>query len=569
MFISYAQNFEDVVLSRALGDVARGTYVDVGAFEAVRDSVTWTFYRRGWSGALVEPVPSLADALREQRPRDVTIAAAAGAARRSAQLYTALPTGNSTLLDSYGAELAGTLVTAEEILVPVAPLDDLLAEAGFEGRTIHFCSIDVEGSEADVLAGFDLERWRPWILVVEATKPNTTEPEHEAWEPRVLASGYRFTLFDGLNRFYVDKRQAGRLGHLLSYPACVFDQPFERVEHAERRRGLKRQLSAMEDTFSWRVTRPLRAVRGLQLARSRRAEAGGSGAEHVQPKPGDRTRERALPAVALAAALDPPLTIIDVGVRGGIEGAWAALSPHLRVYGFDPDPNECRRLADRYGSLAITFVPLALGESAGSALLHLTADPACSSLYPPDTATAERYPALGVVNPARTTTVTLESLDNWAERERVTDVSYLELDSQGSELGVLRGGTRLLESVCALGVEVEFSPIYRGQPLFGEVDAFLRDHGFVLWRLTNLCHYTTGGSRPSSRRFDDRHVFASAEEVMSVDIAGGAGRLFWGEALYVRRGLAEGVRPADPGSAARAACVLLVLGLDELAAPCL
>ena len=99
------------------------------------------------------------------------------------------------------------------------------------------------------LAGFDLERWRPWILVVEATKPNTTEPEHEAWEPRVLASGYCFTLFDGLNRFYVNKRAAGRLGHRLSYPACVFDQPFERFESAKRRRGLQRQLSAMEDTF--------------------------------------------------------------------------------------------------------------------------------------------------------------------------------------------------------------------------------------------------------------------------------------------------------------------------------
>ena len=122
----------------------------------------------------------------------------------------------------------------------------------------------------------------------------------------------------------------------------------------------------------------------------------------------------------------------------------------------------------------------------------------------------------------------------------------------------------------ALGVEVEFSPIYRGQPLFGEVDGFLRDHGFVLWRLTNLCHYTTSGSRPSGRQFDDRHVFASADEVMTVDIAAGAGRLFWGEALLVcvegspRRSVA-----ASPGSAARAACVLSALGLDELAAPCL
>jgi hypothetical protein len=56
---------------------------------------------------------------------------------------------------------------------------------------------------------------------------------------------------------------------------------------------------------------------------------------------------------------------------------------------------------------------------------------------------------------------------------------------------------------------------------------------------------------------------------MTVDFVGGSGRLFWAEALFVRRELADGRRPTDPDAAARAACVLATLGLDDLAAVCL
>jgi FkbM family methyltransferase len=274
--------------------------------------------------------------------------------------------------------------------------------------------------------------------------------------------------------------------------------------------------------------------------------------------------------VALAAGLDPPLTIVDVGVRGGIEDAWTPLLPNLHVYGFDPDPEECERLTVRYGSPNVTFVPLALGAQEGPATLHLTADPACSSLYPPDELTADLYRALEVTTQTGTRAMTLDTLDRWAEREGITDVSYLKLDTQGSELEILRGATRLLRTVWAVHAEVEFNPIYRGQPLFGDVDTFMREHGFVLWRLTNLCHYTLGGVDAIDEALDDRQVFAaSPREGTAVEFAARAGRLFWGEAFFVRRELAERVRPTTPAAAARAACVLTVLGFHELAAVCL
>lgn len=180
-------------------------------------------------------MPLYAARLRETRPNDVVVEAAAGAAAGSATLYLSGSLGNSTLVETVAADVASQGVEFSEILVQVVRLDDVLEQSGLDGRTIHFCSIDVEGSEPDVLAGFDLSRWRPWVLVVEATEPNRRTSSHTRWEDRVLAAGYRFCLFDGVNRFYVHSSKADDLQDRLSSPACIFDEGFRRSVDAARR----------------------------------------------------------------------------------------------------------------------------------------------------------------------------------------------------------------------------------------------------------------------------------------------------------------------------------------------
>jgi FkbM family methyltransferase len=270
----------------------------------------------------------------------------------------------------------------------------------------------------------------------------------------------------------------------------------------------------------------------------------------------------------LVAPMDPPLTIIDIGARGGLDAAWTPLLPHLRAYGFEADPEESERLAGEHGSLQVKFVPLALGAAPGAVDLHVATDPACSSLYAPDELLPGRYRALAEIAATGRRSITVDTLDRWAEREGVTDVSYLKLDTQGSELDILRGASRTLRTVCAVRTEVEFNPIYENQPLFADVDTFLREQGFVLWRLTNLCHYTLGG-HDEGYPFPDRQMFAARpRDGTTVEFVGGGGRLFWADAYFVRQDLAEGRRPADPGTATRAACVLSTLGFHDVAAIC-
>jgi len=219
--ISYAQNNEDVLLWRTLGQVKNGFYIDVGANDPVEHSVTKAFYDAGWRGISIEPLPSFHQAFLEQRPRDVNLAIAAGAENGELTLYDvpavrgwASPEASvAELHRSEGHEVA-------EITVPVRTLASV-CEEHVDGE-IHFLKIDVEGFEGEVLRGMDFTRWRPWVLVIEATLPNSRATNHGAWEHMVTSQGYRYAWFDGLNRYYVAEEHAELLAQLDIQPN-VFD----------------------------------------------------------------------------------------------------------------------------------------------------------------------------------------------------------------------------------------------------------------------------------------------------------------------------------------------------------
>lgn len=232
--ISYAQNAEDVVLARLFTGTT-GRYVDVGAGEPVVDSVTWHFYQRGWRGVNVEPIPSLVDQLREQRPDDVSLPILLGAEKGTATLHLVdNRPGWSTVDDELAGDYRGRDdLRVRDIDVEQRTLADVLDE---HPGPIDFLKIDVEGAERAVIEGADWSRHRPRVVVVEATRPGSPVPAHQEWEPLLLAAGYRCVLFDGLNRFYAladDTEAADR----LAAPANVFDA-YERADVADGRSAL-------------------------------------------------------------------------------------------------------------------------------------------------------------------------------------------------------------------------------------------------------------------------------------------------------------------------------------------
>ena len=94
--------------------------------------------------------------------------------------------------------------------------------------------IDVEGAEEAVLRSIDLSRRRPWVIVAEATEPQSTTPAHQGWEPLLTAADYRFTQFDGFSpsRFYVAAEKWDELHEALERPASPQDDfvHYRRIE---------------------------------------------------------------------------------------------------------------------------------------------------------------------------------------------------------------------------------------------------------------------------------------------------------------------------------------------------
>ena len=223
-FKSTAQNFEDVMLYRALGDVEAGFYIDVGAQDPDIDSVSKAFFDRGWRGIHIEPVPEYAERLRAARPGDTIIEAAASNEVGTTALTVFPMTGLSTAdpLVAKNHIDRGVDHQPEPLIVSTVTLADVAAE--LEARTVHWLKIDVEGHERAVLEGWDANRLRPWIIVVEATQPNDRAASYEDWEPILLKAGYQCIYNDGLNRFYIEPSREDLAGAFSSPP-----NPFDNI----------------------------------------------------------------------------------------------------------------------------------------------------------------------------------------------------------------------------------------------------------------------------------------------------------------------------------------------------
>jgi len=191
----YNPDFVDLILYHVLKDVVEGTYIDVGANDPWCGSITKIFYERGWSGINIEPQKEYHDILQKDRPRDVNLCIGAGNCETELVLY-----GTSTL-----ATMDRTLATEDtQTTVKVMPLTEILNENLPSGADVHFCKIDVEGFEKQVLEGLDLSLYRPWIFAIESIDPRKKKPVFDRWEYILTDNGYSLALGDAYNRYYVD-----------------------------------------------------------------------------------------------------------------------------------------------------------------------------------------------------------------------------------------------------------------------------------------------------------------------------------------------------------------------------
>ncbi len=261
--VSYSQNYEDVILQRVLRNVSRGFYIDVGSGHPVHDSVTYHFYKSGWSGINIDPLETYLDAYQTSRPRDINLNVAASDFEGEIILFASEIDGWSTTIPKVAMghlNLVG--VTNQEQRVSCLTLNQI-CEKYAKQKEIHFLKIDVEGGEKEVLLGLDLSRFRPWILVVEATLPNTQVEVFADWEPLLNARKYIFAYADGLNRFYLAEEHSS-LQDLFKFPPNIFDNfvRYNALEPSilEELESLREKMSSISNSKICKVYKYLQSL---------------------------------------------------------------------------------------------------------------------------------------------------------------------------------------------------------------------------------------------------------------------------------------------------------------------
>ncbi|MEH2075531.1 MAG: FkbM family methyltransferase, partial [Nostoc sp.] len=253
-FISYAQNFEDVLLNRVFKDKIKGFYIDVGALHPTVDSVTKAFYDIGWSGINIEPIKEFYNLFEQERSRDINLNIALSNSEGNLEFFQVVgQPGNSTLNKEIAEKIAQEKgLELSHNIVSVKTLAEVCKE--YVDRKIDFLKIDVEGTEEEVILGGNWDVFRPTILVIETTLPGTNIRCENNIPTFLMEKGYQQVFFDGINDYYISE-ESGDLANFFSFPINVLDNYINYRSLEKQRTDRIIQVSSQDNNTNTQIAR--------------------------------------------------------------------------------------------------------------------------------------------------------------------------------------------------------------------------------------------------------------------------------------------------------------------------
>ena len=253
-----------------------------------------------------------------------------------------------------------------------------------------------------------------------------------------------------------------------------------------------------------------------------------------------------------------PLTIIDVGGRGGVNSEWSVFGSQASIFCFEPDEAECIRLnAD--GPENVTYIPTALGEKTGPETIYEARLKYSSGLYETRMDYFKRFVNWRNGEIVGSQVIHVKSLQDAMRDHAIPPFDFIKLDAEGAELDILKGGVAAISDGRALGVLSEFR-LHReinGSPPFHQLDGFLQEQGFRLYDMTVNHHGRVALPYPQQEDYrlpSGERFFAYTRH----------GQLQDGDALYFRDLI--GQLNLDPLKVLKLAALMEIYSLGDCAA---
>ena len=190
--------------------------------------MTKAFYLKGWHGINIEPLPNKFQKLMDFRKRDINLNIGISDKKGNLTLY--IQGMGSTVKKKFSGN------NAKEINIKVFKMSDICQKYIPKNEIIHFCKVDVEGNERNVLLGFDFEKYRPEVFCMESTIPGTNIPCHEEWEDLLLKNNYSFAYQYQINRFYIDNRRKYLRKRFVNVNNII--QFYEKIKNSKKKINL-------------------------------------------------------------------------------------------------------------------------------------------------------------------------------------------------------------------------------------------------------------------------------------------------------------------------------------------
>lgn len=213
------------------------------------------------------------------------------------------------------------------------------------------------------------------------------------------------------------------------------------------------------------------------------------------------------------------LIIVDIGASGGIDTRWKNLTSYFKCILFEPDPREYSILTENSDSNLIVLNS-ALSDSNKTVEFHLCQKQEVSSIFPPNFDLLNKFPDSERFKVQKNIRLNTDTLNNQLIKVGVNEVDFIKIDTQGYELPILQGSYDYLDSVIGLEIEVEFVEMYKGQPLFDEVDGFVKSKNFSLVDLKRYFWKRKGTGNTTNKKgqliFGDALYFKTPEQILKI-----------------------------------------------------